>query len=174
MKKTLVLVLAAIMVLGVAGAAFAEVLTPTSTEVVTGNPSKWTASGVVNISAKINEKLSMTVGVASDTNEDGILNLTWDVTPGGTDPIAQPVVVKVSSNKTYLVSRTDVVTGITGAGMGVTATSLPSGPQAKGDGVVAGDADNVYTDNVNLTATDWWQVTPGSYTGTLTYTAVQQ
>lgn len=177
MKKTLVLALAAIMVLGVAGAAFAEDFVATPAKVNPPSNALWKASGTVNVNAVIHEKLMLTVTAPDDaTPTDGTLNLSWDITPGGAAPASQPVKVTVSSNKAYTVSRTDSIWATT-AGFGVTTSELPAAIQPTGSGH-EGDTDNIYTDNVNLMLingnTSWWDAAAGTYTGTLTYTALQQ
>jgi len=88
-KKTIVFALAAIMVLGVAGAAFADSVTYEGTS--SGTPPVWSAAGTVNASAKVNPKITLTLGVESDTDGDGVLELAWDITPDTAEPTPKTV-----------------------------------------------------------------------------------
>lgn len=162
MKKTLVLVLAAIMVLGVAGAAVAGTSAP-----IAGTGSPLEAQGTVNITAKVNPKLTLTIATPADGAGTELL-LAWDITPGTAEPTAKDVTLTVSSNKDYTISRADTITGFP-TGMGITAASASlAGPKTKGK-------DTLYTDSVNLTAADWWLVEASAtdYTGSLLYTVTQ-
>ncbi len=162
MKKAVVLALAVIMVLGVAGAAFAGSRTINGVS-DGGTPPRWTASGTVDVTAKVNPKLTLTIG--TDDGAGTALLLAWDVTPG-TLPVAKDVDLTVSSNKDYDISRAYTAGSLAGAGIDVTATTLPA-TGTKG-------ANKAHTDSVNLTAADWWLVEPGDYAGSLTYTVTQQ
>lgn len=171
MKKTIVLALAAIMVLGVAGAAFADSVTIPGTP--SGTPPVWSAAGTVNVKAKVNPKITLTLGTTEGDATNPLL-LTWDITPDTSEPMPKNVTLTVSSNKGYSIARTPlpgdagVPTSLAAAGISFdfTGTALPaSGSKGK---------DAQYTDTVNLTAPDWWQVEPGDYTGSITYTVTQQ
>lgn len=171
MKKTLVLALAAIMVLGVAGAAFAETKTIEGTS--SGTPPAWSAAGTVNINASVNPKITLTLGVDTDLVADGVLNLDWSITPDTAEPTAKTVDLIVDSNKNFTIARTPddgdpaVVTSLEAAGISFdfAASTLPLGG-TKGENVA-------FTDTVNLSATNWWSVAPGSYAGSILYTVTQ-
>lgn len=168
MKKTLVLALAAIMVLGVAGAAFAG-----TSPAIPGSGDPLAASGVVTVTAKVNPKLTLTIGTLDGTGPD--LLLAWDITPGTSEPAAKDVTLTVSSNKGYSIARTEnrgdstAPTSLAAAGItfAFPGNALPAAG-SKGKAVQ-------YTDKVNLAApsSDWWQVEPGDYTGSITYTVTQ-
>ena len=161
MKKSFVLALAALMVLGVAGAAIAGTSDP-----IPGAGDPLEASGTVSVTAKINPKLTLTIATPDGTGTD--LLLAWDITPETAEPVAKDVTLTVSSNKGYSITRTPDTGTLSGAGISLdfTGSTLPAtGSKGK---------DAAYTDTVNLTATDWWEVDPGDYTGSLLYTVTQQ
>ena len=167
MKKTLVLALAALMVLGVAGAAIAGTSDP-----IPGAGDPLEASGTVTVTAKVNPKLTLTIETPDGTGTD--LLLAWEITPETDEPVAKDVTLTVSSNKDYDISRTPdlgdplVSTSLAAAGISYdfASSTLPaSGTKGK---------DAEYTDSVNLTAPDWWEIDPGDYTGSLLYTVTQQ
>lgn len=161
MKKAVVLALAAIMVLGVAGAAFAGSLyqedstTPIS------------LSGTVNVSAKVNPKLTLTL----TTPDGGGSTLLLDWTNGGAgyvpgdDPASKNVGITVQSNKDYTITRD--VTGmaaITAANLTYT-TSLASPTSGSKPG-------STFTDTIDL-GTISYDVADGTYSGTIVYTVAQ-
>lgn len=165
MKKTIVLALAAIMVLGVAGAAFADSVTYEGGS--SGAPPVWSAAGTVNASAKVNPKITLTLGVTSDTDGDGVLELAWDITPGTAEPTPEIVNLTVDSNKDFTIERTADDSALSAAGISFdfTGSSLPT------EGTKGGDF--TCEDTVNLSSTNWWNVEPGDYSGSIVYTVTQ-
>jgi hypothetical protein len=158
MKKTIVLVLAAVMVLGVAGAAFADNSGP-----ISGVGSPLAASGTVTINAKVNPKLTLTL----DTPDSPGLLLNWVIDPD-VAPAGKAVSILVDSNKQFDLAVTEDFTGFAGSGITVS-NSLAAGETniGKGKGVSR-------TDNVSLSSSDWWQVDPDpTYAGTILYTVTQ-
>lgn len=157
MKKTVVLALAAIMVLGVAGAAMA------GTSVIPGVAG--TAQGVVSISAQVNPKLTLTLDTPDGASP--ALQLNWVIDDPDVAPASKDVDITVDSNKQFDLAVAEDFSGFTGSGITVSNT-LAAGENniAKGKGVTR-------TDTVSLTSADWWQVDPTTYTGTITYTVTQ-
>lgn len=164
MKKTLVLALAAIMVLGVAGAAFAG----SATYQDTTTKGTITAAGPVAIQAKVNPKITLTLATPDGTGTN--LLLDWTIDDPSATSAAKTVTLTTSSNKAFTITRTDSCAALTAAGINVSAMALT------GHGGVKGK-DKVNTDTVTLTpVTTWWDVEPNTaaYAGSLTYTLVQQ
>ncbi len=166
MKKTLVLALAAIMVLGVAGAAFAGSATYADTD---SGATKGTAGpGSVAVTAKTNPKITLTI-----TTPDGAgtqLLLDWATTPldPGTDPAAKKVSLVVDSNKDFAINVDETgMTPLTTAGFTYT-RNLTAGV----DGYTKGD-DRTFEDSVDLGPVSY-SITPDQlFTGQLVYTAIQ-
>ena len=158
MKKAVGLALAAIMVLGVAGAAMAGNSGPIAG--VGG-----TASGVVNISAKVNPKLTLTLD--TDDGVDPNLLLDWAAIDPDVAPADKDVRILVDSNKQFDLAVAEDFSDFAGSGITISNT-LAAGEDdiAKGKAVSR-------TDTVSLTSADWWQVDPDTYTGTITYTVTQ-
>ena len=151
MKKTLVLALAAIMVLGVAGAAFAESVTYTL-------PAS-NASDPVDVKATVNPKIELTVNTpaASQTVDFGTAD------PGVAE--TQNVTVGVKSNVAW--TGTSVLGGdATLIGLSTsTNTDWPvmSGYGAKGV--------QTFTDAYGINVP--WTTDPAPYTATVVYTVIQ-
>lgn len=158
MKKAVVLALAAIMVLGVAGAAFAG--SGTYDNVPGANT---VSSGPVTVSAKVNPKLTLTVV----TPDGGGLLLDWASIDPSTPPASKTVNLTVDSNKAYTVTVASVFTNLTNAGITVN-RALDVSTGTKGQS-------RAHVDTVSLAATSgsWWDVEPGTYTGSITYTVTQ-
>lgn len=164
MKKTLVLALAAIMVLGVAGAAFAGSATIDGTS-DGGTPPVWSAAGTVNVNAQVNPKITLTITTPDGSGTD--LLLDWATTPlnPGDDPAAKVVTLAVQSNKAYNVYRdaTDM-TDLAGLNIAYSMTS----------GVAGAKPGATHTDSVNPGVVSYDLAPDTLLTGTLVYTAVQQ
>jgi hypothetical protein len=161
MKKALVLVLAAIMVVGVAGAAFAGSQTYNNV-----SPATSVNGGPVNISAKVNPKITLTV--ATTQGGGTTLLLDWDSIDPDNTPTAKTVTLTVSSNKDYGITASESFANLTAANIAVSRT-LNSTTGTKG-------ALKIHTDTVNLAPVatkTWWDVEPGTYTGSITYTVTQ-
>jgi hypothetical protein len=154
MKKTVVLALAAIMVLGVAGAAFADV---SSVYVGAGGPPLTVSNTTpVTVSATVNPRLTLTITTpdAGQTVDFGAVN------PGTTIP-AETVSLAVKSNKVWTAS-----TSITDAApLNLTTTTLSTLPNygLKGE--------YNFTDTYNIAPA--FTLDPGAYTATVTYTVTQ-
>lgn len=159
MKKTLVLALAAIMVLGVAGAAFA------GSNVYTDSVTKGTTDpATVTVQAKVNPKITLSVSTPDGAGTD--LLLDWATTPldPGTDPAAKDVTLVVQSNKDYSLNRD-------ASGMSALAPfNITYGLAASTAGTKPGAT---HTDSVDP-GTVSYDIAPDTvFTGTLVYTAVQ-
>ena len=151
MKKTLVLALAAIMVLGVAGAAFAESVTYTTPASNSANP--------VDVKATVNAKIELTVATPDAAQA---------VEFGAVDPgvaVSDSVTVTVKSNKAWT-GTSSLAGDATDIGL-TTSTSTDwatmSGYGAKG----VHNFTDVYEINVP------WTTDPGDYVGTVVYTVTQ-
>ncbi|MGB4441276.1 MAG: hypothetical protein WBJ62_03515 [Coriobacteriia bacterium] len=153
MKKTLVLALAAIMVLGVAGAAFAADYpgTLSGSQLVATN-----SAAPVQVTAKVPAKLTLTL----DTTLVAFGSVDPDATPTST------VAVTVKSNKTWT-GAVDVAGQATEIGL---ATSTDNGGW---DGMTKYGAvgNNGFADVYSLNVP--WETAPGDKTATVTYTVTQ-
>lgn len=153
MKKVIVLALAAIMVLGVAGAAFA-VDYPGSVE---GADLVATNSATpVQVTATVPAKLTLTLDkttVAFGTVDPGV-------------PYTDNVVVTVKSNDTWV---GDVVVGGQFAEIGLTVSTDDGGWDTMIKYGHAGNTDFTDTYSVNVP----WTTTPGDKTATVMYTVTQ-
>ncbi len=150
MKKAVVLALAAIMVLGVAGAAFADSVPYLGS----GDPLVATNSASpVQVTATVKSKLTLTVNTpdAAQTAAFG------DVYPGAA--VTENVGVTVQSNKAWTSST---ALGGQNALIGLSRAGFPASG-AKGT--------NTYTDIYTVNVP--WDTDPGDYTATVTYTVTQ-
>lgn len=159
MKKAVVLALAAIMVLGVAGAAFAESVDYPGSLVA----GVWTATNSadpVEVRATVNPKITLTV----DT-PDASQSVEWlSVDPGVTGLGGKTVTVMVDSNKQFDLHVTESVAAFTAADITLHRTVNDSPNQGKGQDVTFNDAYSIDTT---------WDTEPGTYTATVTYTVTQ-
>lgn len=130
--------------------------------VPSGNPLE--ASGNVTVHALVNPRLAVTIDTtdASQTLEFGTLDV-------GDDPGAKEVDIVVSSNKPFTIDKA-VNAGITSlvSELGMTmdwaaGTAVASGPKG---------ADQAFNDTYTIPVIDY-DVTPGDYTGIVTYTVTQ-
>lgn len=152
MKKTLVLALAAIMVLGVAGAAFAVDYPGT----LVGTQLVATNSPAVQVTATVPAKLTLTL--------DKTLVAFGPVDPGAT--ATSNVLVTVKSNKTW---TGDVVVAGQAAEIGLAASTDDAGWDAMAKYGAVGNSD--FTDAYSLNVP--WTTPAGDYVATVTYTVTQ-
>lgn len=170
MKKTLVLALAAVMVLGVAGAAFAG--SNVFSDTVTAGT---TDPAAVTVNAKVNSKITLTVATTEGSGTD--LLLDWATTPlnPGDDPAAKDVTLEVKSNKPYLLNRdTTGMSALTTAGYTFAYSDLaPVSPAVAWD-KTSGNTARTHTDSVDPGVIGY-DITPDTLvTGSIVYSAVQQ
>lgn len=104
MKKTIVLVLAAVMVLGVAGAAFAG--SATYTDNTSPKASVNNAAAPVVVSATVNPKISLTV-LAPDAGQ----TVAFGNVDPGTTTASKTVTLTVISNKKFDLTSSQDLTG---------------------------------------------------------------
>jgi len=159
-KKTLVLALAAIMVLGVAGAAFAESVT--YTDATTAG----TAAGTVNVNAQVKPKITLTI-----TTPDAAQTVDFGILEPGLDPAAETIGLAVESNKSYKLARdTTGMAPLTTAGFTVAYGALDTTTVYGNSGAAA----DTYSDTVDLGTVGYGITADVLYTGTILYSAVQQ
>lgn len=170
MKKTLVLALAAIMVLGVAGAAFADsVIYPGAPN---GDvPPKQVAAGTVLISASVNPKITLTITTPNKaldgTTDAAAQTLDFQALNPGTTSSALTVGLGVTSNKAYSLTAAPTL----GANWAANGLALNRTPDAA---IVASNpktAAATFTDSYTITVPA--SADPVAYTGSVLYTATQ-
>ncbi|MDO8848851.1 MAG: hypothetical protein Q7W51_10755 [Coriobacteriia bacterium] len=154
MKKAVVLALAAIMVLGVVGAAFADAVPYPGAVNGDGDLEATNGASPVQVTASVKSKLTLTV----DTPDGSQTAAFGDVYPGAA-AVTEDVDVTVQSNKSWTSS-----TSVAGqdALMGLSRAGFPASG-AKGA--------NTYTDTYTVNVP--WTTDPGDYTATVTYTVTQ-
>jgi opacity protein-like surface antigen len=152
MKKAVVLALAAIMVLGVAAAAFADQAVYSDNAAPNAS-----TSGVVNVSATVNPKITLTI----DTPDAGQYVAFGAVDPGATyGPLT--VGLTVDSNKKFDLTSTQDTTGFGALTLGRTLADVSG--HAKGAGIT-------FSDDYGITVPI--DADPGDYSATVTYSVVQ-
>ena len=158
MKKAVVLALAAIMVLGVAGAAFADVVTYDGSLYA---PGRWQAAGTVNVSATVNPKLELTIDTPSAASQTVAFGA---VDPGTSGPLT--VNLAVSSNKQFDLTASEALAGFQTVDGDITLNRTLADQLDQGKGAAVPFSDD-YSIDVP------WTVDPGTYSATVTYTALQ-
>lgn len=157
MKKAVVLALAAIMVLGVAGAAFANI------EAYDGSlyaPGRWQASNStdpVEVKATVNPKITLTV-----ETPDAAQSVDFGAVDPGATYGGKTVTLTVDSNKQFDLTATPDVTGF--GTLTLTRSLANQADHAKGAGIV-------FTDNYGIDVPV--DADPIGYTATVTYSVVQ-
>lgn len=169
MKKVIVLALAAIMVLSVAGAAFADIST-LYTDVNQGTPG--TVEGTVNVSASVKPKITLQI----TTTDDGQTLAFGDLYPGDdTTDDGKSVTLAVQSNKKYTLTRDDTgMSDITDAKLVPSAPSTGINGATEHDRTDANGTPATHIDAFNLGVVGWDAEPGGPYTGTIVYTALQK
>ena len=155
MKKTLVLALAAIMVLGVAGAAFAEPKTYADTDL--GATKGIAGPGTVSVKATVNPKITLTVNTP---------NASQEVLFGAIDPdtdASKLVGLTVESNKSWDMA---VLKGGDSALIGLTTTYE--------GGLIGVNNKGTWTQNDTYTINVPFTTDPGDYVATVQYTVTQK
>jgi hypothetical protein len=145
------------MVLGVAGAAFAD-----SVDYPGANVPPWTAtngSDPVEVRATVNPKITLTV----DT-DDASQSIEWLGLDPGTTSSTKRVDVFVDSNKQFDLDVTEDVSAFTPAEITLVRTVADTADVAKGEDVA-------FADDYYVTTT--WNTAPGTYKAYVTYTVTQ-
>ncbi len=159
MKKAVVLALAAIMVLGVAGAAFADSVDYPGSLFAPGRHQATNSADPVEVRATVNPKITLTV----DT-DDAAQSIAWlSLDPGATSSTKR-VDVLVDSNKQFDLDVTEDVAAFTAAEITLVRTVADTANVGKGENVA-------FADDYYVTTT--WNTEPNTYTAHVTYTVTQ-
>lgn len=161
MKKAVVVALAAIMVLSVAGVALADTVSYPGTQLAPGRYQATNSGDPVDVKVTVNPKITLTV----DTPDAAQSVDFGSVDPGTTGLGGKTVGLSVNSNKRFDLTVAEDVTNFAANDVTLHRTLANTANNAKGQNVTFSDAYSIDTA---------WTTEPGAYTATVTYTVTQQ